>query len=250
MKKLISISIFVLLCAAQCFATESYDVLWQKGKASYQQMKYDSAAYYFGQIAAIKPKNAEVYYNLGNTYYRLNKIAPAVLSYERAIQLNPDYKEAKDNLALTQGRISNRIQSTGDIFFMDWWQHTTHPNKAGAWAIAAVLTFALIVVCLVVRRFVKGGDKLPVQVPGILGFVCICLLVLAFAASERAEQVTTAVVMQNDAPLMNNEQKGKPLALIPEGTTVKIVEEKTTWVEVTLPDGRNGWLQQSLINKL
>ncbi len=250
MRKLFSILIFVLFGAAQASAAGNYDALWQKGAACYQQMKYDSAAYYFGQIAAIKPRNAEVYYNLGNTYYRLNKIAPAVLNYERAIQINPDYKEAKDNLALTQGRISNHIQATGDIFFMNWWQNTTHPNKASAWAIAAVLTFALIILCLIVKRFVKSGDRLPVQLPGILGFVCICFLVLAFAAAKRTQIITTAVVMQNDAPLMNNDQKGKPLALIPEGTTVKIVSEKGTWAEITLPDGRNGWMQQNLIDRL
>jgi uncharacterized membrane protein (UPF0136 family) len=173
-----------------------------------------------------------------------------VLNYERAIQINPDYKEAKDNLALTQGRISNHIQTTGDIFFMNWWQTTTHPNKASAWAIAAALTFALIIVCLFVRRFVKSGDRLPVQLPGILGFACICFLVLAFAAAKRTLVVTTAVVMQNDAPLMGNDQKGKPLSLIPEGTTVKIIGEKGTWAEITLPDGRNGWMQQNLMDKL
>ena len=250
MRKLLAILIFILSCSLHSNATGNYDALWQKGTAAYQQMKYDSAAYYFGQIAAIKPQNAEVYFNLGNTYYRLNKIALAVLNYERAIQINPDYKEAKDNLVLTQGRISNHIQSTGDIFFLDWWQNITHPNKAGTWAIAAVITFALIIVCLMVRRFAKSGDKLPVQAPGVLGFVCICFLVLAFTAAKRTQQVTTAVVMQNDAPLMNNDLKGKPASLIPEGTTVKIVSEKGTWAEVTLPDGRNGWLQQNLIDKL
>lgn len=250
MRKIISISIFILLGPVLSRAADNYDALWQQGTTCYQQLKYDSAAYYFNRIAAIKPKNAEVYYNLGNTYYRLNKIALAVLNYERAIQINPEYKEAKDNLLLTQNRISNHIQSTSDIFFMNWWQNTTHPNKAGTWAIAAVVTFMLIIASFMVRRFVKGGDSLPVQVPGILGFVCVCFLVLAFASAKRIQEVTTAVVMQNDAPLMNTEQKGKPLALVPEGTTVRITGEKGTWLEVTLPDGRSGWLQQDLINRL
>jgi hypothetical protein len=56
--------------------------------------------------------------------------------------------------------------------------------------------------------------------------------------------------MQNDAPLMNAEQKGKPLSLIPEGTTVRVKGSKGEYVEVSLPDGRVGWLQQSLINKI
>jgi tetratricopeptide (TPR) repeat protein len=250
MRKPLLIFLLFALSSLRGLATGNYSAQWQKGTSCYEQAKYDSAAWYFEEIAALKPKNVEVYYNLGNTYYRLNKVALAVLNYQRALQIEPGYKEAKDNLLLTESRISNRIQPTGDIFFIDWWQNMTHPRKASAWAIAAIITFTLIIVCLAVRRFVKSGDKLPMQLPGILGFICICFLVLAFAAAQRTDQATAAVVMQNDAPLMNNEQKGKPLALVPEGTTVKIVGEKGTWTEVTLPDGRTGWLPQNLLTKI
>jgi hypothetical protein len=60
----------------------------------------------------------------------------------------------------------------------------------------------------------------------------------------------SAIVMENDAPLMNNEQKGKPQSLVPEGTKVELVNEKTGWAEVRLPDGRRGWIQQNLLNKI
>ena len=249
MRKTYLISAIILFSCMHCMAVDNYNTQWQKGISFFQQMQYDSAAYYFEQIAAVKPQNAEVYYNLGNTYYRLNKIAPAVLNYERALKINPEYKEAKDNLILTQNRISNHIQPIGDIFFIEWWHALTQPNKATIWSVAALITFILIILVMLVRRFQKTGS-IPVQLQGVLGFVCVCFLVLAFAAAKNAQQSTGAVVMENDAPLMNNEQKGKPLSLIPEGTTVKILDEKAGWVEVSLPDGRSGWLQGNLINKI
>jgi len=250
MRKNYLISAIILLSCIRSMAVGNYNAQWQKGLSFFQQMQYDSAAYYFEQIAALKPQNAEVYYNLGNTYYRLNKIAPAVLNYERALQINPEYKEAKDNLTLTQNRISNHIQPIGDIFFIEWWHALTHPNKTTAWSVAALITFVLIILVMLARRFQKAGSSIPVQLQGVLSFVCVCFLVLAFAAAKNAQQPSGAVVMENDAPLMNNEQKGKPLSLIPEGTTVKIMDEKVGWVEVSLPDGRSGWLQASLINKI
>src|SRR5581483_6057858 len=115
MKKLFAISAIIISGSLHGLAAGNYSTQWQKGTAFYQQMQYDSAAYYFEQVAALKPQNAEVYYNLGNTYYRLNKIALAVLNYQRALHINPDYKEAKDNLALTESRISNHIQPASDI---------------------------------------------------------------------------------------------------------------------------------------
>ncbi len=135
------------MAAMHCLAaTDNYAFDWQKGNSFYQQRQYDSAAWYYEQISAAKPGNAEVYYNLGNTYYRLNKINYAVLNYERALRLNPDYAEAKDNLLLAQSRITNHIQSAGDIFFISWWQATTHGRKAtgcNRWYYKSALVFWL-----------------------------------------------------------------------------------------------------------
>src|SRR4051812_15187191 len=88
-------------------AAPSYSAQWEKAGNFYSNKQYDSAAYYYEQIAALKPRNAAVYYNLGNSYYRLNLIGPAVLNYERALHIDPSYKEAQDNLSLTQSRITN-----------------------------------------------------------------------------------------------------------------------------------------------
>ncbi|MCW3123240.1 MAG: Tetratricopeptide 1 repeat-containing protein [Flavipsychrobacter sp.] len=250
MSKLLSITITLLFIGLHSMAASDYHAQWKKGTVLYEEKQYDSAAHCFEQIAALKPDNAEVYYNLGNTYYRLNNIGPAVLNYERALRINPEYTEAKDNLLLAQSRISNHILYTGDIFFINWWRSATRPDRATAWAVAALITFALTILLLIIRHFQKTGKRLPVQLPGVLGFVCVCLLMFAFAAAGKATEHATAVVMQNDVPLMNADQKGKPLALIPEGTSVTIKEERAGWTEVSLPDGRSGWLQQSLISKI
>jgi len=251
MRKLLLI-VAVLSESVLCsLAAGDYSSQWKKGTGFYLQKQYDSAAYYFEQIAALKPENAEVYYNLGNTYYRLNMIGLSVLNYERALRINPEYKDAKDNLILTQSRISSHIPYTGDIFFINWWQSLTRADHSTAWAVSALIAFALIIVLLVIRHFQKaGGSRIPVQLPGVLGFICLCLLILAFVSGRNMESHSGAVVMQNDAPLMNNEQKGKPLALIPEGTSLKIKGEKGNWIEVMLPDGRSGWIQQNLVTRI
>jgi hypothetical protein len=56
--------------------------------------------------------------------------------------------------------------------------------------------------------------------------------------------------MENDAPLMNELQKGKPIALIPEGTSVKVLSQNGNWVEVSLPDSRSGWILVSQIENI
>jgi tetratricopeptide (TPR) repeat protein len=248
MKNIVAIAVILLFSSLHTIARADYNDQWQKGNKYYAEKQYDSAAFYFEQIATLRPGNAEVYYNLGNTYYRLNKIALAVLNYERALRINPEYKEAKDNLVLTQNRISNHIVTADDIFFVKWWKSITRPDKATSWAIWAFVTFTIIMILMVLRRLRKG--TFPIQLNGLLWIACGSFLLLAFASANNMEQHATAVVMQGDAPLMNNERKGKPVVLIPEGTTVKIRDDKENWLEISLPDGRTGWLQQNLVVKI
>jgi tetratricopeptide (TPR) repeat protein len=250
MRILLLISAMLFYSVSYCAAAGNYSAQWQKANEYYNQKQYDSAATLLEQIAALKSQNAVVYYNLGNTYYRLNKVALAVLNYERALRMNPEYKDAKDNLVLAQARISNHIIGADDIFFLNWWQSLTRAGNATTWAVTAVIFFILFVALLFFRRYLGSRVPIPVQLPGIALFVCVCFLVLAFAAAERAEEHETGVVMLNDAPLMNNEQKGKPLILVPEGTTVTVKSEKGTWLEVILPDGRKGCLQQNVIERI
>ena len=251
MKKILLTGTIMLLTALQLFAAADNAVVWGKANELYKQKQYDSAAAYFEQIATLKPQNAEVYYNLGNTYYRLNKVALAVLNYERALHTNPEYKEAKENLLLTQNRIANHVQPTNDIFFVAWWNSLTNVGNATLWAVLALITFVVVILIMLVNRFQKAdGLRIPNQVAGVLIFAWICMLVLAYASAQSVNDSSSAVVMQNDAPLMAMEQKGKPLSLIPEGTTVKIKSIKGDFAEVTLPDGRSGWMQQNVLNKI
>jgi hypothetical protein len=179
----------------------------------------------------------------------MNQIGPAVVNYERALRLDPSYNAAKDNLSLTQSRIGNRIQASPDIFFVTWWKGLTMGNKASAWAIVSLVLFVSLIVLLLGRRFGKL-PSLPSQAAGIVAGIWLVCVVFAFFAAQRKSNSGQAVVMQNDAPLYPDPRAGKSQSLIPEGTTVKWNGEVSGWVEVTLPDGRSGWMKQAQLERI
>lgn len=232
----------------RAIAAAPYDIWWQRANGLYTQKQFDSAAYYYEKIAASEPGNAEVYYNLGNAYYRLNRIGLAVLNYERALRIDPDYKDAKENLALTQSRIANKVPDVQDIFFVSWWNSLTSPGKATAWTITCLIIFIVVLGILLLRRLNKL-NSVPPQLIGLLSLLWVVFLCFAFFSAQNAADSHEAVVMQSDAPLLNTVQ-GKTQSLVPEGTTVRLSEIKGNWVEVRLPDGRTGWMQQSLLTKI
>ena len=252
MKQLIIIPIILLLLTGQAYAVNSnYADQWKKGISFYQQKQYDSAVAYFEQIAELKPYNAVVYYNLGNAYYRLNKTGPAILNYERALRIDPDNKTIKDNLLVAQARISNKIQAGGEIFFINWWRILTKPGNANLLAILALVLFTILTVLITFKRVSKPGSyKVPIQVNVFLTFLFICILIIAYCSAANGLDNTSAVIMEKDAPLMNSELKGKPILLVPEGTIVHIKSEKGSWAEISLPDGRSGWLLHTELQKI
>lgn len=232
----------------QINATASpHDKWWEAGNRLYQAKQYDSAAWYFEQIAALKPQDAVVYYNLGNSYYRLNKVGPAVLNYEKALQIKPDYPEAKDNLTLAQSRIVKPIPYAEDIFFVSWWNSLTAQSNMGLWSVISLVLFLAVITIAILKTLGKIGFATRKLQVSLLSLWAVTII-FAFASNgKRAEQ--RAVMMEEGTPLLND-KKGKSIGNIPEGTTLDIESESGSMLEITLPDGRTGWVNKNTVAKI
>lgn len=249
MRRLAYILLLLLVTGYTAFA-DSYNAgWWKKANGYYSSRQYDSALFYFEKVAALAPGDAVVYYNLGNTYYRLNQIGPAVLNYERALKLRPSYKEAEDNLLVAQSRIPNRIAGMQNIFFVRWWQNITAGSNATVWAVLSLVLFMGLIGLLLARRFGKANN-VPSQVAPFVSVLWLLVLFISVVSAANKQNSAAGVVMQNDAPLLTEPEKGKIQSLIPEGTTVKWEAEIGSWVEVKLPDGREGYIRKEDISKI
>lgn len=214
---------------------------WQKGNACYAQKKYDSAAIYFEQIAASKPADATVFYNLGNTYYRLNKIGLSVLNYERALKRKPDYKEAKENLLLAQSRIpGGPQQAPPDIFFIKWWKAITAPALIMVWSVISLIAFIVLIGLLLYRRLKRGEVYIRPQITGAVTLLWLTCLLLAFSSAYAALSNITGIIMKDGTVLTAVGKSPGAVKSLPEGTTVKIRSRKAGGYQVETTDGRNG----------
>jgi len=234
-----------LTCLYGLPAAASPQDAWQKGNTYYQQKEYDSAARYFEEIAANKPADPTIFYNLGNTYYRLNKIGLAVLNYERALKRKPDYKEAADNLLLAQSRIPNRIQSTPDIFFVQWWKSLTAPTHIILWSVLSLLFFITWIGLLFYRKMTGKGRGIPPQVMGSLIILWLLCMFLSLSSAKASISNQNGVIITPNTPISNNDRTGKWAGMLPEGTTVHIVATRGDQYEVALPDSRTGWIARN-----
>ena len=219
------------------------DALWQKANTFYSQKQYDSANVYYERLLQQYPGNALLHYNAGNVNYRLNEVGKAILHYEKATFLDPGNQAAQDNLLLARGRVQNPVPEAPPIFFVTWWNNWLHLFGSNTWGILSLLIFiAILVVIYFARvrkeRFAHSGRWLSL---GIVSFlICGCMTWLSYDAATNSRK---AVVLQagtsfTETPLAT----GKVLGTLPEGTVVEVYQVQGNFMNVKLPNGREGWI--------
>jgi tetratricopeptide (TPR) repeat protein len=233
------------------YASAGDDIMWKKANNFYTQKQYDSAEYYYSSLLKKYPENAMIRYNMGNVSFRLNKVGAAVLHYQKAALLDPGNKEIQDNLLLAKGRIQNPLPEATPIFFVRWWKGLLQLFNTNTWAVITFIVF-LGVLSLVwyarVRKeqFVHAGRWLSLSVVCLI--ICACM---TWFTHEYFTDNDMAVVLQPSANLLEAPRaSGKVLGALPEGTIIEIYTEEGNFMNVRLPNGREGWVLSSSVEKV
>ena len=233
-------------------ATKDKSELWQVANKLYAQKQYDSAAACY-ELLLTKNGAADlwVHYNLGNTYYRLNKVGAAILHYEKAQHLDPHNKQVADNLKLAKGRVLNPLPEFPPIFFIRWWYSFVDAFSPDVWAWLCFLVFSGVLAVVYFARtrkagFSHSGRWLSVGVVCLL--VCGCMTYFSYDVRQDSRK---AVVMQAGIGFLDSPQaNGKVLGTLPEGTVLEINQEEGEFYNVKLPNGREGWILADHLKKV
>ena len=118
MKKTIILLSIILL--PLCVDAKDVDQWFAEGNEMYHLGNYDTAAACYQKVLASNYTSAELYYNLGNAYYRTGQMGMAILNYERALRLKPTMKDAQENLALAEVHTVDRIATLPQLFVVRW----------------------------------------------------------------------------------------------------------------------------------
>lgn len=198
--------------------------------------------------------NADVYYNLGNAYYRSGDITQAVLAYERAHLLAPGDNDIRFNLQLASSKTIDKIAPKSELFFVTWYRSVVYMMSVDAWAYFAVAV--LLAGCLFVLLYLFA-QSMTMRKTGFAGFV-VCTVffllsnVFAYQQKQALEQRSAAIVT---APVVSVKStpadSSTDVFVIHEGTKVEITDKSMKgWWSVRLADGREGWMKTSLAEQI
>ncbi len=243
---LLAVMIFAIPAPATAITKKNADDEYKKG--NYQQAIRD-----YEELLKKGP-SVELYYNLGNAYYRTDNITRAVLNYERALLLSPGDEDIRFNLQMARSKTIDKITPKSEMFFVTWYKSLVNFTSIDGWANTAIISIAIALLLILCYLF---GKKILIRKAGFYGAIFFVVLFISsniFAYEQRRilTRRTGAIITAASAPL-----KKTPVAnseyntIIHEGSRVEIIDDTMKdWKLVELEDGREGWIQSSQMERI
>jgi len=249
----ILILVFGLLFFKNVQARENSEQLWEKANAYYTTEEYQQAISTYEQILQNGEESAKLYFNLGNAYYKAGDINNAILNYERAKLLAPQDEDIRFNLKVANQFVVTKIDELPQPFFQRWRNSIINLYPADSWSVISITAFILFFVLL---GFFLFSRRIPVKrISFWIGILTIIISAVSysFAARQKSEikKRNEAIVFCPRVTIKSSPaQSGTDLFLIYEGVKVQITDSLSSWKEIKLKDGNQGWLPDSCIVKI
>jgi len=231
-------------------SSQTPEQLFQQGNMQYQQGNLAAAKDLYEKILASGYVSGDLYYNLGNTFYRAGDIPRAILTYERALRLMPQDEDLRHNLQLANLSIADRIEPTPRLFFWDSWDglKSAFSLRGATWAmyIPYLMMLGSLTVVMLARRYRVKRIALVASVACAAGF--LFLLMVFIARVNDSSRTDDAIVMAAIATVKNSpDVKSSDAFVLHGGVKVRILDSVSDWLSIRLADGKVGWIEKSAV---
>ena len=244
---------WMLLLVALLLPLTANAVTKADGDNEYSRGNYQQAIRDYEELLK-QTKSADLYYNLGNAYYRTDNITRAVLAYERALLLSPGDDDIRFNLQMARSKTIDKITPRSEMFFVTWYRALVNITSVDGWADIALLSMVLALILALVYLFASRMLFRKIGFFGGVAMLTLFLLCNLFAWHQHAilTERTGAIIVSSSATLKATPtQQAKDNGVLHEGTRVDIIDDTMRdWKCVRLADGREGWLQSNKIEKI
>ncbi len=243
---LLALMLPVAVGAATAPTKETADKAYLKGE--YQQAIKDY------ETLLKDGESAELYYNLGNAYFRSDNLTKAILNYERAHLLSPGDKDILFNLQFARSKTIDKMSPQSEMIFVGWYHSLVNFTSVDRWAYVAVVSIILALTLLLLYLF---AERMILRKVGFFGAVAFFLLFIfanlfAYQQKRQLENRKGAIVVSSSVSIRKQPaDNAETVFVLHEGTRVDITDRSIKgWKEVQSPDGREGWVQDNTLEEI
>ncbi|MEE4176934.1 MAG: tetratricopeptide repeat protein [Bacteroides sp.] len=224
--------------------------LIEQANQAYVNGEYSYSIELYESVIKQKLEAPELYYNLGNAYFKENKFGPAILNYERALRLKPSDENIRFNLEIARSRIVDQINPVPLIFYENWWKSFYSLFSPNTWAVLLILLLVVSLVLLGIFFFswIRGIKKTTFSLAVLFLLLTFVCMGAARAQYYHLFQKQEAIVMTPRVTAKSSPDETSPdLFVIHEGSKARITNELGEWYEIRLVNGNVGWLKRSAV---
>jgi tetratricopeptide (TPR) repeat protein len=246
MKRLFFILITILLVTTKLSAQD----LLQAANEAYAKDDFVKAVELYEAALKEYGESATVYYNLGNSFYKSNKIAQSILNYERALLLDPGNGDIRFNLEIAKLKTVDKIEPVGDFFLTSWFRSVQNLLSTDAWSKFGIVCFILLIGCLFLFFFSRN---ILIKKAGFYAGICLLVLtifgnIFAYNQKKRLTERNSAIIFAPTTTIKSSPaESGTDLFILHEGTKVQLKSKIGDWNEIETADGNVGWIKSEEI---
>lgn len=224
---------------------------FETGNRHYEAGDWQAAVTAYEQALQQGYTSGTLHYNLGNAYFRMDRLGPALLHYEKARRLMPTRREVLHNLDIARSRLPDQFP----YLPLPWWARAWHSlvqflGVGGLFSLG-LLAYGTAAGLLAVRirtRTRNPWHRRTLAVSALLGIV---LLGATLAASTGTGLPHTAVLLAVETPLRETPDETAPTHLtIHEGLRLDLLRTTPGWLQVRLPNGVTGWVKAETVGMI
>jgi tetratricopeptide (TPR) repeat protein len=234
---------FVSFATAQNDAPEE---LFDRANSLYHSKKFPEAVALYQQLINRDYVSAELFYNLGNAYFKLNRLGYAIYYYEKARQLDPNDEDVQFNLQLSEIRLKDKIITPPDFFVYEYAKAFIHILSKTAWAFLTLAFLYVFIASLGMRKFMPQGllwrlSKMVLTIACSLFFCFGAILGMRIYSDHMNKE---AIILSATAEIKSEPDPGSlTVFILHEGSKVSIRTDRDLWYEIKLKDGKIGWVK-------
>jgi hypothetical protein len=226
---------------------ENLDAYYQSGLDYYQSRAYQNAKASLEKVFENNWESPELYYNLGNVYYRLNDISGAVWAYEMCLHHDPTHEDAKFNLKLVNVNVKDRIAIPEAPIYLKLYMGIKERFTPNEWVKITLGLFVLFLLFVLVRKFWGYLWILNFSENFMLILICITFLFSLHSIWSDSNISQGIIYTQSVDVLSEPNTQSIILFQVHDGLKVSITQNSRNWVEIELVDGKSGWVSENQI---
>jgi tetratricopeptide (TPR) repeat protein len=247
--KSVFIHFLFLLLPFLGFAKQNPEQLFRRANEFYKNKDFKKAAELYESVEKQGLTSAALYYNLGNSYFRIGNTPKAILNYERAKKLSPDDEDLQYNLKIANLSVTDKIEPLPELEFSHFIKSFVNTYSSAGWAVWAIalLWLSLATAALFILSNYRNLKKTGFYT-AIISFALFVVFILISLQRRSYENKDFAIIFSavsyvKTAP----EAQSKDAFYLHAGTKVEIRETLGDWSYIRIADGKTGWLKREYL---